>query len=141
MRRGFKKRIENSITHETSKYSDGEILKEFSCTSEFRASEFAYVKEKLERKYGFKFKDYYKRSHAVEEWEKIKESLAVVQKAASKKPAKPKVMNDDYWANACVDELSPTQALERFNKLKAEEKRQRLLEEVRNVDLFCNEVV
>jgi hypothetical protein len=33
-------------------------------------------------------------------------------------------------------ELSPSQALERFHKLKAEEKKQRLLEEVRNIDLL-----
>ena len=136
MRRGFKKRIDASVTQDSSKYSDGELLKEFSCTSEFRASEFAYVQEKLERKYGFKFKDYYKRSHAVEEWDKIKDTLSFVKKSDTKKPAKPKVMNDEHWANACVDELSPTQVLQRFNDLKARERRQRLLEEVRNVELL-----
>lgn len=136
MRRGFKKRIDASVTQDSSKYSDGELLKEFSCTSEFRASEFAYVQEKLERKYGFKFKDYYKRSHVVEEWDKIKDTLSFVKKSDTKKPEKPKVMNDEHWANACVDELSPTQALQRFNDLKARERRQRLLEEVRNVELL-----
>ena len=56
--------------------------------------------------------------------------------ATSKKSAKPKVITENDWTNSSKDDLSPAQALYRFNKLKAEEKKQRLLEEVRNVDLL-----
>lgn len=47
-----------------------------------------------------------------------------------------KILKDNNWGNSCKDELSPTEALERFFKLKTEEKKQRLQEEVRNVELL-----
>jgi ribosomal protein L11 methylase PrmA len=137
MRRGFKKRIEDSVTQESSKYSDGAILKEFCCISDYTAVEFKHVKEKLELKYGFKFKNYHKRSDAVEQWEKEKDALSVVKKGNTKKP-KLKAITENDWGNSCKEDLSPTQALQRFYKLKEEEKRQRLLEEVRNVDLLIS---
>lgn len=143
MRRGFKARIDTNVTSESSKGGDEKLLKEFACTSEYKADEFNYVKKKLEYKYGFKFKDYYKRSQTIEEWDKIKDTLSVInnpapssKKLAPKKSPKPKEMEVEDWKNASIEELSPLQALERFNRLKAEERRQRLLEEVRNIELL-----
>ena len=51
---------------------------------------------------------------------------------------KPKLttIKDNDWMKSYKGELSPSQALERFYKLKTEEKKQRLLEEVRNVELL-----
>jgi hypothetical protein len=57
MRRGIKARINNRITSESSKDSDGDLLKELACTLEYKLDEFSYIKEKLEIKYGIKFKD------------------------------------------------------------------------------------
>ena len=49
---------------------------------------------------------------------------------------KDKVIKDDDWGKTSVSDLSPMEALARFKLLKAEEKRQRLLEEVKNVGLL-----
>ncbi len=46
------------------------------------------------------------------------------------------MIKDKDWANTNVNELSPTQALERYNKLRAEDKKRRLLEEAREVKLL-----
>ena len=84
--------------------------------------------------YGFKFKNYHKRLDAVEQWEKERDPLSV-KKSDTKKP-KLTIIKDNDWMKSYKGELSPSQALERFYKLKTEEKRQRLLEEVRNVELL-----
>lgn len=54
------------------------------------------------------------------------------------KPKKVKTIKDDDWGKVSVSELSPNEALERFYRLKAEEKRQRLLEEVRDVGVLLS---
>jgi len=138
MRKGFKTRIDNSITQDSSKDSDGEVLQEFCNIVDYQSDEFRYVKEKLGRKYDFKFKDHYKRSGSLEQWDKIKDTLSPNPKKSTtpRKPTKPKVMNEEHWANTNIKELSPTQVLERFYVLKAKERRERLLEEVRNVELL-----
>jgi hypothetical protein len=64
--------------------------------------------------------------------------LVVIKKSVPKKPIKVKVIKDKDWGKTSVSELSPTEALARFNQLKAEEKRQRLLEEVKNIELLSN---
>lgn len=139
MRKGIKTRINNKITNESSKDNDGDLLKELSATLEYKLDEFNYIKEKLELKYGFKFKDYYKRSQTLEEWDKVKDGLFVVTKPESIKSihnVKLRKIKDDDWSKVAASELSPAEALARFYRLKAEEKRQRLLEEVRNVELL-----
>lgn len=122
---------------ESSKDNDGDLLKELSCTIEYKLDEFSYIKEKLESKYGIKFKDCYKRFQTVEEWNKVKDSLVV------KKPepinliqrVKLRKIKDNDWSKASTPELSSAEALARFHRLKDEEKKQRLLEEVKNIDL------
>jgi len=136
MRKGIKTRINNKITNESSKDNDGELLKEFSFTLEYKLDEFKYIKKKIESKYGFKFKDYYKRSQTLEEWNKMKDTLLVVKKPAPIHPIKIRKIKDDDWSKASASELSPIEVLARFHRLKDEEKRQRLLEEVRNVGLL-----
>jgi hypothetical protein len=136
MRKGIKTRINNKITNESSKDHDGELLKEFSFTLEYKLDEFNYIKEKIESKYGFKFKDYYKRSQTLEEWNKVKDTLGVVQKPAPIQPIKIRKIKDDDWSKPSTSELSPKEALARFHRLKDKEKRQRLLEEVKNVGLL-----
>jgi ribosomal protein L11 methylase PrmA len=136
MRKGIKTRINNKITNESSKDNDGDLLKELSSTLEYKLDEFSYVKEKLESKYGFKFKDYYKRSQTVEEWNKVKDTLMVVKKPAPIQPIKIRKIKDDDWSKTSASELSPKEALARFQRLKAEERKQQLLEEVRNVGLL-----
>ena len=136
MRRGIKARIDNNITNESSKDNDGNLLQTFSCTSGYKLDEFRYIKARLESKYGIKFKDCYKRSQTVEEWNKIKDTLLVIKKPVSNKSIKVKVIKDDDWGKTSVSDLSPMEALARFKLLKAEEKRQRLLEEVKNVGLL-----
>ena len=141
MRKGIKARINNKITNESSKDNDGELLKEFSFTLEYKLDEFNYIKEKIESKYGFKFKDYYKRLQTLEEWNKMKDSLEVIKKPEPIKPTqrvKLRTIKDDDWSKASASELSPTEALARFYRLKAEEKRQQLLEEVRNVEFLIS---
>ena len=88
----------------------------------------------MENKYGFKFKNYYKRLDALEQWEKERDPLSV-KKSDTKKP-KLTTIKDNDWMKSYKGELSPSQALERFHKLKAEEKKQRLLEELKNIDLL-----
>jgi hypothetical protein len=142
MRKGIKTRINNKITNESSKDNDGDLLKELSSTLEYKPDEFSYIKEKLENKYGIKFKDCYKRFQTVEEWNKVKDTLFVVQKPAPikpiqpTKPIKPRVIKDNDWSIGSVLDLSPEEALARFHRLKAEEKKQQLLEEVKNVGLL-----
>ena len=105
---------------------------------EYKFEEFNYVKTKLEGKYGIKFRDYYKRSQTVEEWNKLKDTLVGIKKSVPKKPIKPKLIKDDDWGKASIPDLSPAEALARFKRLKTEEKRQRLLEEVKNIELLSN---
>lgn len=139
MRRGIKKRIDNRITNESLKDNDGDLLKELSSTLEYKPDEFSYIKEKLENKYGIKFKDCYKRFQTVEEWNKVKGTLFVVQKPAPIKPIPPtklRVIKDNDWGRGSALDLSQDEALARFHRLKAEEKRRSLLEEVRNVGLL-----
>jgi ribosomal protein L11 methylase PrmA len=137
-RKSILARIDRTITNDSSKESDGKFLQEACSISDYYSVEFKYVKTRMENKYSFKFKDYYKRSYALEQWDKIKDTLFFVQKSdtKTKKSAKPKVITENDWTNSSKNDLSPAQALYRFNKLKAEEKKQRLLEEVRNVDLL-----
>jgi hypothetical protein len=107
----------------------------------YKLDEFNYIKEKIESKYGFKFKDYYKRLQTLEEWNKMKDSLEVIKKPEPIKPTqrvKLRTIKDDDWSKASASELSPTEALARFYRLKAEEKRQQLLEEVRNVEFLIS---
>ena len=137
-------RIDGNISDSSSKESDGKFLQEACSISDYPSVEFKYTKSRMESKYGFKFKDYYKRIDVVEEWNKIKDSLCVTNEekgmfkksSTSTKPKKLKTIKDNDWGNSCKDDWSPTEALERFYKLKAEEKRKRLLEEVRNVELL-----
>ena len=89
----------------------------------------------MEHKYGFKFKDYYKRVDALKQWEKEIDPLSLVQKRDTKKP-KLRTIKESDWMNSDKRELSSAEALERFYKIKAEEKKQRLLEELRNIDLL-----
>ena len=138
MRRGIKQRIDNRITNESFKDNDGDLLKELSCTIEYKLDEFSYIKEKLESKYGIKFKDCYKRFQTIEEWNRVKDALVVVKKPEPIKPiqhVKLRKIKDDDWSKASRLELSPAEALARFYRLKDGDKRQRLLEEVKNVDL------
>lgn len=137
-RKSIVARVDRAITDNSSKDSDREILKEFCSTVNYSLAEYKYVKEKISLKYGFKFKDYHQRLDALKQWDKeMDDSSSTKKKLTQKKPAKV----ENYWTKSYKEDLSPAEILERFNKLKAEEKRQRLLEEVRNVDLFCNEVV
>lgn len=127
-------RIDRTITNNSSKDSDGKFLQEACSISDYSAAEFKHIKTRMEHKYGFKFKNYHKRLDAVEQWEKERDPLSV-KKSDTKKP-KLTTIKDNDWMKSYKGELSPSQALERFHKLKAEEKKQRLLEEVRNIDLL-----
>lgn len=141
-RKSILARVDRTITDDSPKDIDGKLLQEACILTDYYSVEFKYIKARIENKYGFQFKYYYKRQHVVEEWEKEKNTLFAIQKpdtkksATSKKSAKPRVITENNWTNSCKDELSPSQALERFYKLKEKEKKQRLLEEVRNVELL-----
>jgi len=127
-------RIDRTITDDSPKESDGKFLQEACIISDYYPAEFKYIRTRMENKYGFKFKHYRKRLDALEQWEKEKNPWSV-KKSSTKKP-KLTIIKDNDWMKSYKAELSPSQALERFYKLKAEEKKQRLLEEVRNVDLL-----
>ncbi len=131
-RKSILDRIDRTITDSSSKDRDGELLKQLF-SADYYAPEFRYVKEKLESKYDFKFKEARRRSDSIEQWNKF--SCVKTGNMKSHTP-KLKILKDNNWGNSCKDELSPTQALQRFNDLKAKERRQRLLEEVRNVELL-----
>jgi len=133
-RKSILARIDRTITASSSKDSDGKFLQEACIISDYNSAEFTYIKTRMENKYGFKFKNYHKRLDAVEQWEKESEPLSV-KKSDTKKP-KLTIIKDNDWMKSYKGELSPSQALQRFLKLKAEEKKQRLLEEVRNVELL-----
>ena len=133
-RKSILDRIDRTITAESSKDSDGKFLKEACIASDYQSVEFKYIKTRMENKYGFKFKNYHKRLDALEQWEKERDPLSV-KKSSTKKP-KLTIIKDNDWMKSYKGELSPSQALERFYKLKTEEKKQRLLEEVRNVELL-----
>ena len=133
-RKSILARIDRTITDDSPKESDGKFLQEACIISDYNSAEFKYIKTRMENKYGFKFKNYYKRLDAVEQWEKERDPLSV-KKSDTKKP-KLTIIKDNDWMKSYKGELSPSQALERFYKLKTEEKRQRLLEEVRNVELL-----
>lgn len=141
-RKSILARIDRTITDDSTKESDGKFLQKACIASDYQSVEFKYIKTRMENKYGFKFKSYYKRAHVVEEWDKIKESLSVAGKAETKKPViskkkvKLKTIKDEDWSKTSVEDLSPSQALERYNKLRDEDKKRRLLEEVRNVELL-----
>ncbi len=134
-RKSILARADRTITNDSSKESDRKFLLEASIISDYQSVEFKYIKTRMENKYGFKFKNYHKRSDVVEQWEKEMDTLSVVKKSDTKKP-KLTIIKDNDWGKSCKDELSPSQALERFYKLKAEEKKRRLQEEVRNIDLL-----
>lgn len=53
-------------------------------------------------------------------------------------PKKVKVIKDEDWSKTSIENLSPSEALERFYRLKAIEKEQRLLEEVRDVGILLS---
>ena len=96
-----------------------------------------YLKEKIERKYDFLFMKYHTRLDLLKQWKNIKDTLSSKKISQPKvKDKKAKIINEATYAKPYRGELYPTQALERFYKLKVEEKKQRLLEEVRNVDLL-----
>lgn len=133
-RKSILDRIDRTITAESSKDSDGKFLKEACIISDYNSAEFTYIKSRMKNKYGFKFKNYYKRLDALEQWEKESEPLSV-KKSDTKKP-KLTTIKDNDWMKSYKGELSPSQALERFHKLKAEEKKRRLQEELKNIDLF-----
>jgi hypothetical protein len=128
-------RIDRTITNNSSKDSDGKFLQEACSISDYSAAEFKHIKTRMEHKYGFKFKDYYKRVDALKQWEKEIDPLSLVQKRDTKKP-KLRTIKESDWMNSDKRELSSAEALERFYKIKAEEKKQRLLEELRNIDLL-----
>lgn len=136
MRKGIKTRIDRNITNESSIDNDGKLLQELSCTFEYKLDEFKYIKTKLESKYGIKLMDYFKRAHTLEQWDKIKGTLVVIKQPLSKKLVKPKVIKEDEWNKTSVSDLSPIEALQRFRRLKAKEKKQQLLEEVKNIGLL-----
>ena len=127
-------RIDRTITDDSPKESDGKFLQEACVKSDYNSAEFTYIKTRMENMYCFKFMNSYKRLHAVEQWEKERDPLSV-KKSDTKKP-KLTTIKDNDWMKSYKGELSPSQALERFHKLKAEEKKQRLLEEARNVNLL-----
>ncbi|WP_236869673.1 hypothetical protein [Candidatus Bandiella numerosa] len=133
-RKSILARIDRTITDDSPKESDGKFLQEACIISDYNSAEFTYIKTRMENKYGFKFKNYHKRLDAVEQWEKGRDPLSV-KKSDTKKP-KLTTIKDNDWMKSYKGELSPSQALERFHKLKAEEKKQRLLEEARNVNLL-----
>ena len=128
-------RIDRTITKNSSKDSDGKFLQQACSISDYSAAEFKHIKTRMEHKYGFKFKDYYKRVDALKQWEKEIDPLSLVQKSGIKKP-KLRTIKESDGMNSDKGELSSVEALERFYKIKAEEKKQRLLEELRNIDLL-----
>ncbi len=80
---------------------------------------------------------YHTRLDLLKQWKNIKDTLSSKKISQPKvKDKKAKIINEASYAKSYGVELSPIQALERFYKLKAEEKKQRLLEEIRNVDLL-----
>jgi hypothetical protein len=54
------------------------------------------------------------------------------------KTKKIKPIKDEDLNRSNIDSLSPSEALERFYRLKEEEKKQRLLEEVREIGILLN---
>ena len=137
MRMSVGARIDKSITQESSINSDRKLLKEFCCIVDYRPDDFKYLKEKIERKYDFLFMKYHARLDLLKQWKNIKDTLSSKKISQPKvKDKKAKIINEAAYAKPYGGEFSPTQALERFYKLKAEEKKQKLLEEVRNVDLL-----
>jgi len=133
-RKSILDRIDRTITAESSKDSDGKFLQEACIISDYYPAEFKYIIAIMENKYGFKFKHYRKRLDALEQWEKERNPWSV-KKSSTEKP-KLTIIKDNDWMKSYKAELSPSQALERFHKLKAEEEKQRLLEEARNVELL-----
>ena len=133
-RKSILARVDRTITDDSPKESDGKFLQEACIISDYNSAEFTYIKTRMENKYGFKFKNYYKRLDAVEQWEKERDPLSV-KKSDTKKP-KLTTIKDNDWMKSYKGELSPSQALERFHKLKAEEKKRRLQEELKNIDLL-----
>jgi len=127
-------RIDRTIAAESSKDSDGKFLQEACIRSDYNCTEFTYIRTRMENKYGFKFKHYRKRLEALEQWEKEINPWSI-NKSSTEKPKLTIIKNNDRM-KFFKGELSPSEALERFYKLKAEEKKQRLLEEAGNVDLL-----
>ena len=109
-------RIDRTITNNSSKDSDGKFLQQACSISDYSAAEFKHIKTKMEHKYGFKFKDYYKRVDALKQWEKEIDPLSLVQKSGTKKP-KLRTIKENEWMNSDKRELSSAEALERFYKM------------------------
>ena len=137
MRKHVRARIDQCITQESSGSSDKKILNQFCYVADYQSDEFKYLKEKIERKYGFVFMKNYKRSDLLDQWQNIKDTT-LVKKISQPivKNKQPKIISEAAYAKSYKDELTPQQALERFYKLKEIEKERRLLEEVRNIDLL-----
>ena len=76
-RKSILARIDRTITDDSPKESDGKFLQEACIISDYNSAEFTYIKTRMENKYGFKFKNYYKRLDAVEQWEKERDPLSV----------------------------------------------------------------
>ena len=137
MRKNVRVRIDQCVTQESSVSSDKKMLNQFCCVANYQSDEFKYLKEKIERKYGFVFMKNYKRSDLLDQWQNIKDTT-LVKKISQPivKNKQPKIISEAAYAKSYKDELTPQQALERFYKLKEIEKERRLLEEVRNIDLL-----
>ena len=137
MRKHVRVRIDQCVTQESSVSSDKKMLNQFCCVANYQSDEFTYLKEKIERKYGFVFMKNYKRSDLLDQWQNIKDTT-LVKKISQPivKNKQPKIISEAAYAKSYKDELTPQQALERFYKLKEIEKERRLLEEVRNIDLL-----
>jgi hypothetical protein len=133
MRREIKKVIDNKITNQSSVDSDGAILQELSCALEYQQDEFLYVKTRLGSKYGLKLHNYHNRSKTIEEWRKIKDAFLIIKESSLKKSTEPKAIKDNDRNKNPDSDLSEVEALARFYRLKAEEKRQKLLKQVQNV--------
>jgi hypothetical protein len=137
MRKHVRVRIDQCVTQESSVSSDKKMLNQFCCVANYQSDEFKYLKEKIERKYGFVFMKNYKRSDLLDQWQNIKDTT-LVKKISQPivKNKQPKIISEAAYTKSYKDELTPQQALERFYKLKEIEKERRLLEEVRNIDLL-----
>ena len=83
-RKSILARVDRTITDDSPKESDGKFLQEACIISDYNSTEFTYIKTRMENKYGFKFKNYYKRLDAVEQWEKERETLYLLKKVILK---------------------------------------------------------
>jgi len=77
MRKHVRVRIDQCVTQESSVSSDKKMLNQFCCVANYQSDEFKYLKEKIERKYGFVFMKNYKRSDLLDQWQNIKDTTLV----------------------------------------------------------------